>query len=166
MASVHEPSWDTDTSDWRRARLGDQLGSQHIGMSLYELAPGQQMVFHYHLGNEEVLIALRGRPTLRTWVGEQELEEGEVVVFPRGELGAHGFANRSEEVVRVLLLSERNEPSVSVYPDTNEIGVFDAARPVDRRFGGRFKLRDAVSGYGGGEPWVRRPTGSSPDRAE
>lgn len=34
------------------------------------------MVFHYHLQNEEVVIALRGRLTLRTF-DERELTEGD-----------------------------------------------------------------------------------------
>jgi uncharacterized cupin superfamily protein len=112
------------------------------------------MVFHYHLQNEELLIALRGRLTLRSFDGERELDEGELVAFPRGERGAHGFENRTSEPVRVLLVGERNVPNVSVYPDTNEIGLFDAPRPADRRFGGRFRPDDAVSGYAGAEPRI------------
>ena len=53
------------------------------------------------------------------------------------------------------MFSEQNAPNVSVYPDTNEVGVFDAAHPAERRFGALFKLDDAVSGYGGGEPGPR-----------
>lgn len=158
MANVFEPQWDADTGEWRRARLGDQAGSEHLGVSVYELAPGQSMVFHYHLQNEEVLIALRGRPMLRTFDGERELDEGEVVAFPRGERGAHGFENRTAEPVRVLLISERNVPNVSVYPDTNEIGIFDAPRPADRRFGGLFRLNDAVSDYAGAKPKIPPPS--------
>ena len=157
MASIVEPHWDASSNEWRRARIGEQAGTEHVGISLYELAPGQSMVFHYHLQNEEALLALRGRPTVRTWEGERELAEGEVVAFPRGPRGAHGFANRTDEPVRVLLLGEKNVPNVSVYPDTEEIGVFDAPRPSDRRFGGRFRLSDAVSEYAGGRPEVDRP---------
>ena len=53
--------------------------------------------------------------------------------------------------MRVLVVSEQNAPNVSVYPDTNEIGIFDAARRADRRFGALFRVDDAVSGYGGGD---------------
>ena len=83
------------------------------------------MVFHYHV-------------------------QGEVVAFPRGETGAHGYENRSGGVVRLLMISEQNAPNISVYPDTNEIGVFDAAQPADRRFGALFDVGEARSGYGGG----------------
>ena len=38
-----------------------------LGMSLYELPSGQtQVAYHFHHGNEEALLVLRGRPTVRT----------------------------------------------------------------------------------------------------
>ena len=72
--------------------------------------------------------------------------------FPRGERGAHGYENRTRETVRLLMFSEQNAPNVSVYPDTNEVGVYDVAPPNDRRFGALFNLKDAVGGYAGGKP--------------
>jgi uncharacterized cupin superfamily protein len=143
VANLNEPEWDASTDEWQRSRLATQIGSEHLGLSLYELAPGQKMVFHYHLENEEILIALRGRPTLRTFDGERELEEGEVVHFPRGQEGAHGFENRTGESLRVLVVSEMNGPRVSIYPDTMELGILDSPHPQDRSFGALFKLDDA-----------------------
>jgi uncharacterized cupin superfamily protein len=131
------------------ARVADQAGAEHLGMSLYALRPGQGMVFHYHLQREELLVVLTGRLDLRTAAGWRELPQGEVVSFPRGERGAHGYENRSDELVRVLVISEQNAPNVSVYPDTNEIGIFDAPRRDDRRFGALFNVSEAVSDYGG-----------------
>jgi uncharacterized cupin superfamily protein len=84
--------------------------------------------------------------------------EGEVVAFPRGERGAHGYENRTEGAVRVLLISEQNAPNISVYPDSNEIGVFDAARRSERRFGALFDVAGAKSGYGGGEAVLVPPS--------
>jgi uncharacterized cupin superfamily protein len=123
-------------------------------MSLYDLEPGDAMVFHYHLQREELLIVMRGEIALRTAEGVRELEEGTVVSFHAGPRGAHGFENRTASAVRVLVVSEQNGPNVSVYPDANEIGVFDAPHPAERRFGARFRLDDALGGYGGGEPVV------------
>ncbi len=107
------------------------------------------MVFHYHVQREELLIVLDGPLSLRTSEGWEALPTGEVVAFPRGERGAHGFRNDSDEPVRVLVVSEQNAPNVSVYPDTNQIGVFDAARRSERRFGALFDVADAVADYGG-----------------
>jgi uncharacterized cupin superfamily protein len=84
------------------------------------------MVFHYNVRREE-------------------LPEGEVVVFPRGERGAHGYRNDGEEPVRVLMINEMDGPNISVYPDTNQIGVFDAGQRAERRFGALFNVADAVA---------------------
>jgi uncharacterized cupin superfamily protein len=138
--------------DYSRARLGELAGAEHLGLTVYELAPGQGMHFHYHLQREELLVVLEGTVAVRTGEGWQDVAEGEVVAFPRGERGAHGYENRGSRRVRLLMFSEQNAPNVSVYPDTNEVGIYDVARPAERRFGALFKLDDAVSGYGGGRP--------------
>jgi|SRR5579884_513488 len=70
--------------------VGEDAGSEALGMSVYELAPGEGMVFHYHLQREELLVVLRGTIALRTAAGWRDVPEGEVVAFPRGERGAHG----------------------------------------------------------------------------
>ena len=142
----------TEEADYRRTRLGEAAGAEHLGLTVYELAPGQGMHFHYHLQREELLVVLSGTVAVRTAAGWQDAGEGEVLAFPRGERGAHGYENRGSEPVRLLMFSEQNAPNVSVYPDTNEVGIYDVARPGDRRFGALFKLAEAVSGYGGGRP--------------
>jgi len=59
--------------------------------------------------------------------------------------------------VRVLVISEQNAPNVSVYPDTNEVGMFDAARRKQRRFGALFDVSEAVLDYGGGKAEIVAP---------
>jgi uncharacterized cupin superfamily protein len=139
------------------ARLAEQAGAEHLGMSLYALQPGHGMVFHYHLQREELLVVLVGTLALRPAAGWRELPEGEIVSFPRGERGAHGYENRSDDLVRVLVISEQNAPNVSAYPDTNEVGIFDAARREERRFGALFNVSEAVLDYGGGEAKIVPP---------
>jgi uncharacterized cupin superfamily protein len=139
-----------ETPEWRRASVGDEAGCEHLGASVYELARGQAMVFHYHVQREELLIVLDGTLSLRTASGWRDLAVGDVVAFPRGESGAHGYENRGKDPVRVLMVSEMNAPNISVYPDSNEIGIFDAPRRRRRRFGARFRVDDALGDYGGG----------------
>jgi uncharacterized cupin superfamily protein len=141
----------SEGDDYRRARLAEAAGAEHLGLTVYELGPGQGMHFHYHLQREELLIVLDGTLAVRTAEGWQDAPEGEVIAFPRGERGAHGYENRSDKPVRLLMLSEQNAPNVSVYPDSNEVGIFDAPHPKDRRFGAVFNIGDAVSDYGGGQ---------------
>jgi uncharacterized cupin superfamily protein len=107
------------------------------------------MVFHYHVQRDELLVVLSGELSLRTASGWEQLPEGEVIAFPRGERGAHGYRNDSAKRVRVLMISEMTGPNISVYPDTNQIGIFDASQRAQRRFGALFNVTDAVADYGG-----------------
>ena len=150
MPNIHTSEL-RDEGEYRRTRLGELAGAEHLGLTVYELAPGQGMHFHYHLQREELLVVLEGTVSVRTWDGWRDAGKGEVVAFPRGERGAHGYENRTSESARLLMFSEQNAPNVSVYPDTNEVGIFDAAHPRDRRFGAVFNIADAVSDYGGGK---------------
>lgn len=148
------------------ARIGERAGAEQLGASVYELQPGEEMVFHYHVQREELLIVLQGRLNLRTANGWEELPEGEVVSFPRGERGAHGYRNDSRDPVRVLMVSEMSGPNISVYPDTNQVGIFDAGRRAERRFGALFNVADAVSDYGGKAEIVPPAAGPRSVRAE
>jgi uncharacterized cupin superfamily protein len=156
MPNIYETQLQ-DAAEWRSARLGRSAGAEHLGLSLYELRPGQGMVFHYHVQREELLIVVDGALALRTADGWRDLPRGEVVAFPRGPRGAHAYENRSGDPVRVLVVSEQNAPNISVYPDSNEVGIFDEAHPEKRRFGARFRVGDAVSDYGGGKAMIPPP---------
>lgn len=126
MANLFEPEWDGESTRpgfaYRRAKLGGQAGGERLGASLYELPPGQATFpFHAHFANEELLIVIAGRPSLRTQAGWRELEPGETVSFRVGRDGAHQVMNRSEEPVRILMVSEMNSPEVSLYPDSGKV---------------------------------------------
>ena len=151
MPNIFDPAT-ARADDLRVARLATEAGADRLGMSLYELEPGESMHYHYHLGREELLIALTAGVVVRTPADRRELAQGEVVAFPRGDAGAHGFENTGEELARVLVVSEQTGPNVSVYPDARQVGVFDSHRREERRFGALFDLGDAISGYGGGAP--------------
>jgi hypothetical protein len=55
------------------------------------------------------------------------------------------------------MISEQNAPNVSVYPDTNQVGIFDAADRPSRRFGALFNVADAVADYGRGRAEIVPP---------
>lgn len=126
MANVFEPDFDADQDrpgfTYRRARLGWQAGSEQLGVSLYEVPPGEATFpYHAHTANEELLIVLDGTPSLRTPDGWREVEPGEVVAFRVGEEGAHQVVNRSDAPARILLLSTMLAPEVNFYPDSGKL---------------------------------------------
>src|SRR5205809_377948 len=59
MPNIHTSSLN-ESAAGRSSRLGELAGSEHLGMTLYELAAGEGTVFHYHLQREELLIVLSG----------------------------------------------------------------------------------------------------------
>ena len=149
MSNLNDPL-ETSADGVRAVRVAEHAGAERLGASVYELQPGDEMVFHYHVQREELMVVLAGRLSLRTAVGWEELPEGDVVDFPRGERGAHGYRNEGDTPVRVLMVSEMEDgPNISVYPDTNQVGIFDSGRRADRRFGALFNVGDAVGDYGG-----------------
>jgi len=126
--NLHGDEWDRveERVGWRSkdAWVGARLGAELIGGSMYELDPGDRLwPYHAHHANEEWLIVVRGRPTLRTPEGEQDLEEGDVVAFPRGKAGAHQVSNRTDSPIRVLMLSSMLAPEIVEYPDSGKIGA-------------------------------------------
>lgn len=115
--------WD-DVPDWGGvgARRLDRPEECALGASVWELHPGGENWYHLHHGSEEMVVVLRGTPTLRTPDGERVLAEGDVVVFPRGASGAKGLRNESAAAARVLIVSTNADPDVAEYPDTHKMG--------------------------------------------
>ena len=148
-ANVHDLPTEGDESDpagyrARMGRFGPTIGAEQLGASVYELDPGESVCpYHYEYPEEEWLLVLAGRPTLRDPDGEHELEQGDLVCFPEGPDGAHKVTNRSDELVRILMLSTKHETAVAVYPDSGKVGVWP--------LGKLFRLADAVD-YFDGEP--------------
>ena len=108
--------------------FGRHLGAKLLGGSLYELPPGAKTwPYHYEQGAEEWLLVVSGKPTLRSPDGEQELEPGDVVVFPEGPAGAHQVRNGTDEPVRVVFLSSKTPLAVVHYPDSGKVGIWSQA---------------------------------------
>lgn len=124
--NVYEPGWDAEHDRgpfrWRRARVGRQAGAAELGASVFEVAPGgSTFPLHAHHANEEMLVVLRGAPTLRTTEGERRLEEGEIVCFRTGREGAHRLDNRGDEPVRVLIVSTMIAPELVEQLDSQKV---------------------------------------------
>jgi uncharacterized cupin superfamily protein len=124
--NVHKPVFDVAQDrppfSWRRARVGRQAGARELGASVYELPPGgSTFPLHVHHANEEILLVLAGRPTLRTLEGERELAPGDLVCFRTGRRGAHRVDNRGEAPARVLIVSTMIGPEVVEHVDSQKV---------------------------------------------
>lgn len=140
MPNIYEPDWVERTEAplrGRAARMGAPAGAERLGATLYEIDPDQNgSPFHLHHGNEELIVVLSGRPTLRTPAGARELEPGDVVACPAGTAGAHQLQNRSDEPVRALVVSTMAYPDLVEMPDSDKVLVLSAPPgTADRLFG-------------------------------
>ena len=118
------------TDDWDDGENWDGGGSKSrrlvgsgvfLGATVYELGPGNFVVYHALHGSEEVLLVLRGQPTLRTPEGERHLGAGDVACFQPGPGGAHGLRNDTDEPVRYVVAGTRVSPEVVDYPDLKQV---------------------------------------------
>jgi uncharacterized cupin superfamily protein len=106
-------------------RVGPKIGASRLGMSVYVLPPGQAICpYHFEWTDEEWLIVLAGRPTLRTPAGEQVVEPGDTLCFPEGPDGAHFLRNDGGDAVRVAILSTKGPIGIAEYPDSDKVGVW------------------------------------------
>ena len=113
--------------NFRAAKVGEHIGGELIGAGLYEAEPGNKVwPYHTHHANEEWLLVVRGQPTLRTPEGERQLNEGDVVCFPRGKEGAHQVSNRTDSPIRVLMFSTKIAPEIVEQLDSGKIGARSA----------------------------------------
>ena len=144
-----------ETFGYRRKSLGSAAGGQKLGCSLYEVPPGRRAwPYHYHLANEEAIYVLEGSGTLRIGGEEILVSKGDFVALPAKAEGAHQFVNSSEAVLRYLCFSTMVEPDVTVYPDSEKVGIFGGAAPggpKEERTFSKFLRGDAEVGYYDGE---------------
>jgi uncharacterized cupin superfamily protein len=124
--NIWDDEWGEQDDDWSGggalAKPLSPSGWQHLlGATLYELDPGDFVVYHAHHASEELLIVLRGRPTLRTPEGERLLDEGEAVFFTTGPAGAHSLRNDTDDAVRYVMAGVRISPEIVEYPDLKKV---------------------------------------------
>lgn len=130
MPNLYDPEFDEPREQpgfrAQRARVSRQAGSERLGLSVWEVPPDEAAYpYHHHLGEEELVVVLDGRPSLRTPNGWRELAPGEVVAFLRGEGGGHQLVNETDETVRFLAFSTSGDPDLVVYPDSGKLGAFE-----------------------------------------
>jgi uncharacterized cupin superfamily protein len=134
-----------------RIDVGKAVGSTEMLMFIYDLAPGQASSPYHYEYDEEWLLVVEGTVVVRAPDGEHTLERGELVRFPAGPDGAHKVMNRSDAPARTLMFSSSRAPAVSVYPDSDTIGVW----PGDEADDLVFERRAAVPWAHGEEGWQR-----------
>jgi uncharacterized cupin superfamily protein len=171
--NVFDPLFDEDVTRYadygfraRRARLGYQAGCERLGISLWEIEPGSTGILHYHLANEELLVAMSGAPALQTAAGPRAMREGEITAFPRGPHGIHATGNPSDDPIRYLFISEMRGPDVIVYPEQGIVGVLEEmSSPEQGGMASWLPTNGALEHHDPEEPDPARAPAARPDSA-
>ena len=135
--SISDPSFTYDPEDAEgfragMSRLGPDLGAKETGTTVYELPPGESVCpYHYEYGEEEWLLVLSGRPSVRDPEGTEQLEPFDVVFFPMGPAGAHQIRNDTDETVRVLMWGMVVVPTGTAYPDSDKVALWTGDKTED-----------------------------------
>jgi hypothetical protein len=99
-------------------------------------------------GNEELILVLRGTPTLRTPDGQRQLQPGDFAHFPNGPDGAHQVVNRTDEPARYVVADAKVSPEIIGYPDSGKI----ASMSRETQLWSIHRLGDAVDYFDGEQP--------------
>ena len=132
-----------------RLDVAQMLGSKALMMFVYDVSPGGSSSPYHYEYEEEWLLVVDGTLVLRAADGEHTLQRGDLVRFPPGPEGAHKVMNRSDAPARTLMFSSSRVPAVSVYPDSDKIGVCSGNEPDELIF----KRTTAVPWSEGEEGW-------------
>jgi uncharacterized cupin superfamily protein len=123
--------YDHGDRQFRRKQLGAAAGGESLGASLYDVPAGKRTwPPHSHYGNEEALFVLDGGG--RLFLGEDgeehALESGDYVALPTGKEHTHEV-EAGEGGLRLLVVSEMNDPDLTYMPTRNGVHVFAGAPP-------------------------------------
>ena len=108
----------------------------------YTIPPGKSnFPYHYHTANEEVFHIISGQGTLRTPEGEKIVSEGDVIVMPANENGAHKLINTSNAPLTYLEVKTATTPEICVHADSEKAILI--APP--KFFGKTFKINSEIN---------------------
>lgn len=124
-----------DSVPWTEWSEGVRFGSRYrvlsdtrgddkrkIGVSYEELPPGKQSCpFHYHMAEEEHIIALEGEATLRLGDERYAIKAGDYVCFPAGQRAGHCLVNESDKPFRFIMIGDNDPSEICVYPDSEKV---------------------------------------------
>jgi uncharacterized cupin superfamily protein len=129
------------------SNVGKQAGGDELAVKLFDVPAGQSLCPYHYEYVEEWLLVIDGEVVVRVPDGERRLQRGDLMRFPPGPDGAHKVSNTEQQTARVLMFSSDPDLAVSVYPDSDKIGVW-TGNPDDKLM---LKRADGQVGYWEGE---------------
>lgn len=113
---LREPLYDS-----KYTRLAKGTVAQKLGASIDIVAPGKRSCpYHFHHAQEEMFIILEGSGTLRVAGEMLPVHAGDVVFIPPGPEYPHQLLNTSNQELKYLSISTRENPEFVEYPDSGK----------------------------------------------
>ncbi|WP_312368551.1 cupin domain-containing protein [Lachnoclostridium sp.] len=94
-------------------------------LAIYEIPPKKaNYPYHYHKANTEAFYILSGQGILKTYKGDRNIQQGDIIVCPPCEAGAHKIINTStSESLKYIDFDTKNSPDIIHYPDSDKVGI-------------------------------------------
>jgi uncharacterized cupin superfamily protein len=158
-----ERTWDSNL-DWKPFQTDDgrkhsfelqrsTISTPHstkgkLEVYFYTIPPGKaNYPYHYHTANEEVFYIMSGQGTLRTPEGEKIVSEGDTIVMPANENGAHQLMNTSDSPLVYLEVKTATVPEICIQPDSEKVVLISPPK----FFGKAYKIDSDTTLYLDGE---------------
>ncbi len=107
-------------TDVSRIRKG--LNPENLNFDLRQLNPDEfSAPYHFHRYAEELFMILSGSATLRTPIGLEIVNNGDLIFFEKGETGAHQLYNHTDEISIFLDIRTYIGYDIAEYPDSDKI---------------------------------------------
>ncbi|KAI4453271.1 alanyl-trna synthetase [Holotrichia oblita] len=124
LNKIFEPDKEHKASyEFEKCTVSSPANGNRCNVNTYSIPPKKSNYpYHYHSGVEEIFYIINGNGILETPKGERTVVEGDVIVIPSGEGGAHKLTNSSDELPLVYLdVDTRAEQDIIFYPHSNKI---------------------------------------------
>lgn len=117
MAGLNKVHFLNSEAKRNNKSLGDLTGLTGIGFHIIEIQPGcYSSEYHVHHFENECVYILEGRAIAIIGEDEFEVEAGDFIGYRAGGL-AHCLINRSEDVLRAIVVGQRLAHDVGDYPN-------------------------------------------------
>lgn len=106
------------------SRIKKGINPEYLNFDVRKLDPGQYCAaYHFHRFAEELFVILSGTATLRTPIGLEVVNNGDIIFFEKGETGAHQLYNHTSEPCIYLDMRSYIGYDVCEYPDSDKIMI-------------------------------------------
>ncbi len=111
-------SWATSVN------LAKSAGLKDFALNIRTLEPCQYSCpYHFHYNAEEMFIIVSGTGELRIPEGIKIVKEGDIILFEKGESGAHQLYNSSELPLTYMDFKTNKDLDICEYPDSGKVNI-------------------------------------------